>query len=172
MFVSLDTGAAKGPRQEDGSLPDIPLLKPVDGSFLVDGGVKIGRPFYGKAPDIGAVELVDGAGPVTPWRAVEGAGAVADLRVFAMDDADAWGVASEFEIGAAPFVDDESATILHIDEGISVDTWIRTAQSTRVRNYLFPAADFREIGRASWRERGMFPVEAERSEREGHDRMM
>lgn len=142
MFVSLDTEAAKGPRQHDGALPDIGLLKPVDGYFLVDGGVKIGRSFYGKAPDIGAFELVDDAGPVQPWRDVEGGGAVANLRVFAMDDADAWGVSSDFEVGVAAFVDDESATVLHIDEGISVDAWIRTAQSTRERNYLFPVADF------------------------------
>ena len=143
MFVSLDTEAAKGPREHDGSLPDIDLLKPVAGSFLTDGGVKIGRPFFGDAPSIGAFELVDAAGPVQPWIDVDGRSAISALRVYAMDDADAWITSSSFEPGTTVYTDDDSYTVVGIDPGVSVDTWIRTAQATRERNYLFPAADFR-----------------------------
>ncbi|MFN6945782.1 MAG: right-handed parallel beta-helix repeat-containing protein [Cytophagaceae bacterium] len=57
MFESVNTALAKSPRQADGSLPDIDLLKPKPGSFLINGGVDIGEPFYGSAPDIGAYEL-------------------------------------------------------------------------------------------------------------------
>jgi len=58
LFASLDTSLAKSPRQPDGSLPAIDLLRPLPGSFLVDGGVDLGPswPFNGAAPDIGAVE--------------------------------------------------------------------------------------------------------------------
>lgn len=90
MFLSLNTDLAKSPRQPDGSLPDIDLLKLTPGSFLVDGGVDVGEPFSGSAPDIGAYELdgdpsddatlsdlttdgatVQGFDPETDWYEVE-----------------------------------------------------------------------------------------------------
>lgn len=55
MFFSVDTSLAKRPRQPDGSLPDIRLFEPRPNSFLVNGGVDIGEPYHGTAPDIGAV---------------------------------------------------------------------------------------------------------------------
>ncbi|MDG5816897.1 right-handed parallel beta-helix repeat-containing protein [Chitinispirillales bacterium ANBcel5] len=56
MFLSLLTSAAKGPRQPDGSLPDILLLRPRPETFMVNGGVDIDEPYSGTAPDIGAYE--------------------------------------------------------------------------------------------------------------------
>jgi hypothetical protein len=55
-FLSLDTTGISGPRKADGSLPDLPFLKPRPGSILIDGGVNLGFPFAGKAPDLGAFE--------------------------------------------------------------------------------------------------------------------
>ncbi|WP_111641112.1 right-handed parallel beta-helix repeat-containing protein [Marinimicrobium alkaliphilum] len=55
-FVSLNVDLAKSERQADGSLPEIDLLKPKPDSPMVDGGVDIGRPFNGSAPDMGAYE--------------------------------------------------------------------------------------------------------------------
>lgn len=56
MFESLNTMLAKSPRERDGALPNIPLLKPVAGTFIIDGGMDIGEPFFGLAPDMGAYE--------------------------------------------------------------------------------------------------------------------
>ncbi|MCR6109948.1 right-handed parallel beta-helix repeat-containing protein [Bacillus sp. A301a_S52] len=56
MFDSVDTSLAKRPRKEDGSLPDIHLFVPRSNTFLIDGGVDIGEPFNGTAPDMGAIE--------------------------------------------------------------------------------------------------------------------
>ncbi len=55
-FVSLDTSQLTRPRRADGALPAISLLRPAPGSVLVDGGVSVGLPFRGAAPDIGASE--------------------------------------------------------------------------------------------------------------------
>jgi hypothetical protein len=56
-FVSLDDTGADGPRQPDGSLPDLSgFLRLVEGSDLIDAGVDVGLPYTGAAPDIGAFE--------------------------------------------------------------------------------------------------------------------
>lgn len=55
-FESIDDEGWKGPRKEDGSLPDIPFLKLKAGSSLIDKGTDIGLPFAGDAPDLGAYE--------------------------------------------------------------------------------------------------------------------
>ncbi len=55
-FVSIDSTGLSGPRQADGSLPDLNFLKLTKGSFLIDAGINIGLPFRGKAPDLGAFE--------------------------------------------------------------------------------------------------------------------
>ncbi|MCC5805206.1 MAG: hypothetical protein JJU00_02655 [Opitutales bacterium] len=62
MVVSTDTSLAKSPRQPDGSLPDIDLLRPAPGTFMIDGGVDLGPawPFLGSAPDMGAIEVSPG----------------------------------------------------------------------------------------------------------------
>jgi hypothetical protein len=59
LFRSVDVALAKSPRQADGSLPRIDLLRPVAGTFIVDGGAVLGTGwrYNGSAPDIGAYEL-------------------------------------------------------------------------------------------------------------------
>lgn len=55
-FLSIDLDQLTAPRKEDGSLPDIDLLRPVTGSEVIDAGVDIGFAFFGQAPDLGALE--------------------------------------------------------------------------------------------------------------------
>ena len=45
-----------GPRNEDGSLPEVDFLKLKKGSRAIDKGEDVGLPFAGKAPDLGAFE--------------------------------------------------------------------------------------------------------------------
>ncbi len=54
--LSVDTSAVTGPRQADGSLPDLPFLRPVPGGRLIDQGVDVGDPYAGAAPELGAFE--------------------------------------------------------------------------------------------------------------------
>jgi len=56
-FASVSDDGWSGPRQADGSLPDIDFLKPKEGSRLIDQGTDVGLPFKGDAPDLGAYEL-------------------------------------------------------------------------------------------------------------------
>jgi hypothetical protein len=55
-FASVSDSGWMGPRQPDGSLPNITFLKLKAGSNLVDKGTDIGLPFTGDAPDLGAYE--------------------------------------------------------------------------------------------------------------------
>ena len=55
-FVSLNESELTQPRQPDGSLPIINLLRPVTESALIDAGVNHDLPFQGTKPDIGAFE--------------------------------------------------------------------------------------------------------------------
>ena len=55
-FISLDSTGITGPRQEDGSLPDLDFLKLAKSSALIDAGVSVGIPFAGNSPDIGYAE--------------------------------------------------------------------------------------------------------------------
>ncbi len=55
-LLSVDTEAAKGPREADGSLPDIDLLRSRPDSVLVDAGAKLALDYEGEAPDIGHYE--------------------------------------------------------------------------------------------------------------------
>jgi hypothetical protein len=48
-----------GPRQADGSLPQIYFLQLADGSDLIDAGTDVGFAYLGNAPDIGAFEFAD-----------------------------------------------------------------------------------------------------------------
>jgi len=56
-FISLDGSQLIWKRKTDGSLPDIEFLNLNAGSQLIDNGVDVGMPYYGKAPDIGAFEV-------------------------------------------------------------------------------------------------------------------
>jgi hypothetical protein len=50
------TAGALGPRQPNGSLPNVSFLKLAAGSQMIDKGVDVGLPFTGAAPDLGAFE--------------------------------------------------------------------------------------------------------------------
>ena len=55
-FANTDPTGADGPRQPDGSLPDLDFMSLVEGSDLIDAGIDVGLPFVGAAPDVGAYE--------------------------------------------------------------------------------------------------------------------
>jgi uncharacterized repeat protein (TIGR02059 family) len=55
-FLSLDDSGSDGPRQADGSLPDLSFLHLAPGSDLINAGVDVGLPYGGSAPDMGAFE--------------------------------------------------------------------------------------------------------------------
>jgi len=53
------SGSAIGPRQADGSLPDLGgFMRLTSGSHLINAGVNVGLPYIGPAPDLGAFEFV------------------------------------------------------------------------------------------------------------------
>jgi hypothetical protein len=62
-FAGLDEADLIKPRQANGDLPLVPLLRLTAGSAAIDRGVEAGRPFAGKAPDLGAFEFQAPAGP-------------------------------------------------------------------------------------------------------------
>lgn len=51
------TSRALGPRNDDGSPPDIDFLRLADSSAMLDKGKDVGLPFVGPAPDLGAYEF-------------------------------------------------------------------------------------------------------------------
>jgi len=55
-FVSLDISQLRRPRNADGSLPSISFMRLNNGSDLVDGGIDVGLPYHGSAPDLGVFE--------------------------------------------------------------------------------------------------------------------
>lgn len=55
-FESIDESFLTAPRQENGELPVVPLMRLVAGSDLVDAGSMEGEPFAGSAPDLGCYE--------------------------------------------------------------------------------------------------------------------
>jgi len=55
-FVSTADAGFMGPRQADGSLPDLDFLKLKAGSPLIDKGTNVGLSYVGSAPDLGAYE--------------------------------------------------------------------------------------------------------------------
>jgi hypothetical protein len=50
------TSLALGPRQADGSLPNVDFMKLAAGSAMIDKGTDVKLPFVGAAPDLGAYE--------------------------------------------------------------------------------------------------------------------
>lgn len=57
IFLSTDSTGLSGPRQEDGSLPDLDFLKLAPNSVVIDAGTKsTGLTYKGNAPDLGAFE--------------------------------------------------------------------------------------------------------------------
>jgi hypothetical protein len=68
-FISIDTAGVRGPRQADGSLPQITFMHLAKGSDLIDAGTNVGLPFNGGAPDLGCFEspaAVDVREPTAP----------------------------------------------------------------------------------------------------------
>ncbi|MBS1958291.1 MAG: DUF4990 domain-containing protein [Bdellovibrionales bacterium] len=55
-FLSLSTSGVDGPRQADGSLPNLNLLKLSTSSTLNDAGGDVGLPYFGSSPAVGAYE--------------------------------------------------------------------------------------------------------------------
>ncbi|MBW2523983.1 MAG: DUF4990 domain-containing protein [Deltaproteobacteria bacterium] len=55
-FLSVTPTGVDGPRQPDGSLPELDYLRLAPDSDLVDAGIDVGMPFNGAAPDLGAYE--------------------------------------------------------------------------------------------------------------------
>jgi hypothetical protein len=68
-FVSIDTTGVRGPRQADGSLPEIQFMHLAAGSDLIDAGTNVGLPFNGSAPDLGCFET-DGVNAVKTVKAI------------------------------------------------------------------------------------------------------
>jgi hypothetical protein len=62
-FAGLDERDLTHPRQPGGDLPVVPLLRLAAGSAAIDRGVEAGRPYSGRAPDLGAFEF-EGAAPI------------------------------------------------------------------------------------------------------------
>ncbi len=56
-FMSLDEDVIKGERREDGNLPYFQFLRPSMDSVLRDIGIDMGDYYFGKGPDIGALEF-------------------------------------------------------------------------------------------------------------------
>ncbi len=56
-FISLDTEQLGWPRKSDGSLPDITFMQLRPGSDMINGGVDVGLPYFGTAPDLGAYQV-------------------------------------------------------------------------------------------------------------------
>ncbi|WP_169449445.1 right-handed parallel beta-helix repeat-containing protein [Marinimicrobium agarilyticum] len=55
-FLSTSDEDFMGPRQADGSLPELDFLKLSPNSQMIDRGVNVGLPYNGSAPDLGAYE--------------------------------------------------------------------------------------------------------------------
>lgn len=55
-FLSVDSIGLRAPRNANGSLPHINFLHLAPTSNMIDGGVNVGLPFNGTAPDLGAFE--------------------------------------------------------------------------------------------------------------------
>jgi hypothetical protein len=55
-FQSTDTAGVGGPRQADGSLPNLAFMKLKASSGLIDKGININLPYNGTAPDMGGFE--------------------------------------------------------------------------------------------------------------------
>lgn len=60
-FASVDTAGIAGPRQADGSLPEVKFMH-LAGAKYVDKGVEVGLAFRGAAPDLGAFETGEPSG--------------------------------------------------------------------------------------------------------------
>src|SRR5664280_942063 len=65
-FMSVNSSGVDGPRQADGSLPNISFLHLSTRSHLIDAGVDVGIPYSGNSPDLGAFEYQDPSSTPVP----------------------------------------------------------------------------------------------------------
>jgi MYXO-CTERM domain-containing protein len=76
--VAIESSGALGPRQPDGSMPNVDFLKLAAGSRMIDKGANVGLAFVGAAPDLGAYEFgaptSTGAGGASGGGGSSGAG--------------------------------------------------------------------------------------------------
>ena len=88
-FLSLSSLGVDGPRQADGSLPELAFMHLAATSALIDAGTEVGLPFEGLAPDLGSFEShyisgdFDSDGDVDgddflKWQREPGVGALSD----------------------------------------------------------------------------------------------
>jgi hypothetical protein len=73
-FQSTSETGLDGPRQADGSLPNIANFHLVAGSDLIDKGIDVGLPFNGKAPDLGCFETGGSTGGTASTGGTVGTG--------------------------------------------------------------------------------------------------
>jgi len=64
-FQSTSSAGADGPRQADGSLPNLTFMKLAPTADLINAGLVVGLPYSGTAPDMGAYEFGAIIVPVT-----------------------------------------------------------------------------------------------------------
>lgn len=65
-FLSVDSAGLAGPRQEDGSLPDLDFLRLSPESSLIDAGTNVGLPYAGEFPDLGPYEYIEPESNILP----------------------------------------------------------------------------------------------------------
>ena len=87
-FVSIDPCGADGPRNPDGSLPDINFMHLAAGSDLINGGTYVGLPYHGSAPDLGYFEY---GGCTTPFASDLNGDCEVDFLDYALLAAE-WGI--------------------------------------------------------------------------------
>lgn len=81
--MQIEGMGALGPRQADGSLPNVDFLHLTAGSRMIDVGTDVGLPYLGSAPDLGAYEYgatstggVSGTGGASGTGGTTGTGGV------------------------------------------------------------------------------------------------
>jgi hypothetical protein len=73
-FQSTSETGLDGPRQADGSLPNLANFHLVADSDLIDKGIDVGLPFNGKAPDLGCFETGGSTGGTASTGGAAGTG--------------------------------------------------------------------------------------------------
>lgn len=100
-FSSVSDEGTTGPRQGDGSLPDLDFMKLRPGSPLIDKGTDVDLPYAGSAPDLGCHEAGLPAGGAAGAAGAGGA-AGASAQGGAGGDASAGGTSGADVEGGAP----------------------------------------------------------------------
>ena len=115
-FVSLSTAGIDGPRQADGSLPNINFLKLSATSYLINKGVNVGQPFNGSAPDLGPFESGGATNPPPPPPAP-----VYDTTFCSVVWFDRGGTATGVGRKAVKYFVKKADGLLYDDKGVKLD---------------------------------------------------